>query len=327
MNIDSVKTLMLVKKDQSLFLLNKHSSEILMVGGIIGVLTSTVLACKATLKVKPILDQTKATNEVIENMYNAVVYDKVVLPDGAEYTKEDYIHDHAVNAFTTFVELAKLYGPSVVIGLISIGMLVGSNRILNKRNAALITAYKLIDQSYKAYRKRVREELGDEVDDYLRYRKKYDGPIKLVDEKGKPIKFDSLEVDLPGERWEERDTLGIPSVYSVFFDDSSPQWRQTNELNEFFLKAQQNFANDLLNSRGHVFLNEVYDMIGVPRTKEGALVGWVKNSDLEGYVGDGFIDFDIYNPYNSTNRDYINNYQQDALFLDFNVDGVIFDLI
>lgn len=317
MDLSNIKATALLKTNQVTFLVNKHSPELLLGAGIVGVIASTVLACRATLKAEDVLKQAKNTWEVIEEVNSL---------EGVEYSQEDYTKDRALATVQFLLAMAQLYGPAIVLGTISVGMLVGSNRILSKRNAAIVGAYKAVDKAFKAYRVRVREELGEEVDDYFRFRKRYDGDMKVVagKAKAKAVKFDEIDAaDLPGEIYDE-DTLGMPSPYAVFFDDSSPQWRNDNTLNEFFLKAQQSYANDMLQARGHIFLNEVYDMVGAPRTKEGAVVGWVKDH-ADG--GDGFIDFDMFNPFNSDNRDFINRYKQDALLLDFNVDGVIYDLI
>jgi hypothetical protein len=86
-----------------------------------------------------------------------------------------------------------------------------------------------------------------------------------------------------------------------------------------FIRSQQNYANDLLNARGHVFLNEVYDMLGIERTSAGAVVGWVRGN------GDNEIDFGVLNDLHSGQR-FINGDERSVL-LDFNVDGVVYDLI
>lgn len=319
MDLSNIKATALLKSNQATFLINKHSPELLLGAGIVGVITSTVLACRATLKAEEVLTKAKSDWKIIEGALD------LSKSPAVDYSEEDYLKDRTLVTFQFLVNMAQLYGPSILIGSLSIAMLISGNRILSKRNAGLISAYKLIDEAFKSYRRRVHDELGEDVDTYFRYRKRYDGNMKVVGEKakGKKINFDEVETaDLPGEI-HDRDTLGMPSPYAMFFDNSSNQWRNDNSLNEFFLRAQQTYANDMLNARGHVFLNEVYDMIGIPRTKSGAVVGWVKDH----VEGDGYIDFDMFNPFNSTNRDFINGYQRESLLLDFNVDGVIFDLI
>ena len=91
-----------------------------------------------------------------------------------------------------------------------------------------------------------------------------------------------------------------------------------------YLRHQQNYANELLRSRGYVFLNDVYDMLGIRRTKAGQIVGWVydeKNPNIDNY-----IDFGIYNVHYEGARDFVNGFEC-SILLDFNVDGPIIDLI
>ena len=91
-----------------------------------------------------------------------------------------------------------------------------------------------------------------------------------------------------------------------------------------FLKQQQSYANDLLKSRGHLFLNEVYDLLGIQRTKAGNIVGWIY--DEKNPVGDNFVDFGIYDINRPKNRDFVNGYER-TIILDFNVDGDILSLM
>jgi hypothetical protein len=134
-----------------------------------------------------------------------------------------------------------------------------------------------------------------------------------TDENGKKIKSKkTIEVTDPN---------GV-SQYARFFDESCVQWSKTPEYNLTFLNCQQNYANDLLHSRGHVFLNEVYDMLGIPRSQAGAVVGWVLGKDNDV----GYIDFGIYDGNRMRARDFVNGYER-SILLDFNVDGVIYDLI
>jgi hypothetical protein len=85
-----------------------------------------------------------------------------------------------------------------------------------------------------------------------------------------------------------------------------------------FLQCQQNYFNQQLKARGHVFLNEIYDAIGLERSKAGTIVGWVTDGN-----GDGYIDFGMFE---DASRRFINGIEP-SILLDFNVDGVIYDLI
>ena len=110
-----------------------------------------------------------------------------------------------------------------------------------------------------------------------------------------------------------------PSPYAVFFDEYNRLWKRNPEYNLMFLRAQQNIANDMLISHGYLFLNDVYDMIGIDRTKIGQMVGWVDEPKNPSDVACG-----IYNAKNRQKRAFV-NHDEPSILLDFNVDGVITD--
>lgn len=289
--------------------LKKHSPEILLAAGVVGVVASGVMACKATLKVEEIIDDAKHKIDTIHEVSAD--------PTMAEkYSEEDSKKDLAIVYTQTAVKLVKLYGPSVALAGVSLGCMIGSNRILNKRNVALAAAYTAVDKGFKEYRGRVIERFGKELDKELKYGIKAKEIEEVsVDEKGKEVSTKStVEVMDPNNY----------SPYSIIFDDGNAGWDPDPELTKYFLIQQQNWANDRLKAKGHLFLNEVYDMLGAKRTKAGAQVGWVY--DEKNPVGDNYVDFGIFDIYNPKSRDFVNGYEK-VIVLDFNVDGVILDLI
>ncbi len=293
------------------FQLKKHSPEILVVTGAIGVVTSAVMACKATRKIDDILDETKkAVDAIHECSTNENFKD--------EYSEEDAKKDLVITYSRAAINFAKLYGPSVALGALSLGCIFASNNILRKRGIAIAAAYTAVDTTFKEYRKRVVERFGEEVDRELKYNLKAKKVTeKVVDEEtGETKKVKKTE-------YTAEDPNGY-SDYARFFDEYCNGWEKDPEYNLMFLRTQQSYANDLLKSRGHLFLNEVYDMLGIPRTKAGQVVGWVYNEDNP--VGDNFVDFGIYDINRETNRDFVNGYER-SILLDFNVDGNIWDLI
>ena len=107
------------------------------------------------------------------------------------------------------------------------------------------------------------------------------------------------------------------SPYARVFDEKAAGWTKDPEVTKFFLLRQQDYANEKLKVRGYLFLNEVLDMLGIPRTKAGQVMGWVYD---EAYpVGDNYVDFGIFKPHN---HDFVNGYEKSCL-LNFNVDGDI----
>lgn len=119
----------------------------------------------------------------------------------------------------------------------------------------------------------------------------------------------------------ESKPLDSVSMYARFFDESCAGWSNDSNVNLVYLRQQQNYANNLLKSRGHLFLNDVYNLLGIPKTKEGQVVGWVY--DVDNPMGDNYVDFDIYA---ERNQGFVNGYKKSVL-LDFNVDGCILDKI
>lgn len=291
--------------------IKKHSPEILLTAGTVGVVVSGVMACKATLKVNEILDESKQQIDTI----HSVAAD----PNMAEkYTAEDSKKDLAIVYTQTAVKMIKLYGPSVGLGVVSLGCMISSNRILSKRNVALAAAYTAVDKSFKEYRSRVVERFGKQLDKELRYNIKAKEIEEVSkDENGHEVVKKKV-VDVID------DDPNTYSPYSIVFDDGNEGWDPDPERTKFFLIQQQNWANERLKAKGHLFLNEVYDMLGARRTKAGAQVGWVY--DENNVVGDNYVDFGIFDTRRSKARDFVNGYEK-VIVLDFNVDGCILDLI
>ncbi len=302
------------------FKLKKHSPEILVVAGVVGTVVSAVMACKATTKVSDILDKTK---EDIDSIHDCVANKSL----SEEYTPEDAKKDLAIVYVQTGVKLAKLYAPAVALGALSLGSIVASNNILRKRNVALAAAYATVDKGFKEYRNRVVERFGEEVDRELKHNikaKKIEKVVVGEDGKEKKVKETINVVD--------KDTL---SDYSFFFEESNPYWEKDGNYNRMFLLAQQQYANDKLRANGYLYLNDVLDTLGIPRTKAGQIVGWVYNPNNPN--GDNYVDFGIYETYRRDEESFVKDtamrerfgkevYER-VVLLDFNVDGNILDLM
>lgn len=291
----------------------KHSPEILMGLGIAGVITSTVLACRSTLKVQEILDYKE------ENMNNI----KEVLDEGREdYTEEDARKDKTIIMTTTAIRIMKLYIPSVIIGAGSIACLLESHNVMRNRNAGLAAALAATTESFKQYRERVTEKYGDEVDKEMRY----------------GIKKEKKEKD--GKKTKEEIVVGCDekelSGYARYFNENNINWSDDPQFNLMFLRQNQNWANDKLISQGYLYLNDVYESLGFPKSKAGQVVGWVYDPNNNEH-GDNYVDFGIYDlnvkgyrdeMTNDTiaeeRQDFINGYKS-SILLDFNVDGNIWE--
>ena len=283
----------------------KHSPEILVVAGVAGMVASTVIACKRTTKLNDILEKRVEQLKMIQDSLK----DESISEE--EYSEHDAKNDIRIITVQTAFQVAKLYAPAVILGAVSIGCIFSSHNILNKRNLALAAAYQAVDKGWAEYIKRIAAKFGEEFEKEIRYGvESSDVEEEHTDDKGKKKTTTITEKSI--------DISNNP--YAKFFDESCPDWEKNPEYNLMFLQAQERYANDLLRSRGHLFLNEVYDMLGIERTKAGQVIGWkydAKNSDLHNSV-----DFGIFKLENDANRRFVNGLEN-VILLDFNVDGNI----
>lgn len=310
MDLNAIKTGITAFAGRAALVAQKHSPEILMGVGAASTVASTVLACRATLKVDDILNESKAQQEKIEGVHNGEI------EVDAEYSDEDYKRDLLIVKAQTVGKLVKEYIPAVTLGVFGIACFLGAHNIISKRNVALLGMYKAAEEGFAKYRKRVVEELGEQKDlDFL-----YGYKSETVKEKVKDEKTGKMKT----VKEERKVATGVmASQYARYFDETNPNWCKSPEQNKYFLQAVQNHMNDLLRARGHVFLNEVYDELGFERSEAGQLVGWVYD---EANGGDGYIDFHIFDGTDLAKREFVNGYERSVL-LDFNVDGVMYDLI
>ena len=291
------------------FKFKKHSPEILAVAGVVGIVASGVMACKASTKLSGVIEETK---EQLDQVHDYV--EKNGFSD--KYTEEDSKKDTAIIYTQTAIKLVKLYGPAVILGTLSITAMLTSNKILRKRNIALAAAYTTVDKAFKDYRGRVIERFGEELDRELKYNLK----SKEIEE---------IVTDENGEETSVKKTVKAMnpndiSQYARFFDESCSSWNKSQFHNQMFLKQQQNYANDLLKAQGYLFLNDVYKMLGMDVAPYGQVVGWIY--DEKNPVGDNFVDFGLYDLNDEAKRLFINGRER-TILLDFNVDGNILDLI
>ena len=296
--MSNFKMKVLAVTGRSILVAKKYSPEILVGVGLTSLVGCAIFAHESKPKALEVINEAKDHLGKIEEAKE--------IGDEEKYSKEDYRNDKIGVYSRSAMSLGKIYAPTVITGALGITSVLCAFGILKKRNLALIGAYKLMSKSYEDYRKRITDKYGSEVDRLTK-----NGIVK-----GETTGLENGEED-------ELAWILNPnefSSYAKYFDESSVNWSKTPGYNFMFLKSQQDYANDLVMARGHVFLNEVYDMIGVPRTPEGALVGWVKGE------GDGFVDFGIFDGEREQVRSFVNGNER-TILLDFNVDGVVYDKI
>lgn len=293
------------------FKFKKHSPEILVAAGVVGIVTSGVMACKATLKVNEVLDKTR---EEIDKIHDAE--DKGVTPAGKSYDENDVKKDLTIVYVQTGVKLAKLYAPAIAVGMLSIAGIVASNRILRKRNLALAAAYATVDRGFKEYRGRVIERFGKELDRELKYNIKAEEVEKVEKDENGNEKIVKQQVNTA--------TINERSSTSRIFDETCPNWEKNAEYNNMFLRQTESWANRKLQENGYLFLNDVYDMLGFQRSQEGQILGWIydpKDPTCANYVSFGIDDI-----HDEQKRLFVNGYER-SIILDFNTDGDIWSLM
>lgn len=292
------------------FTIKKNSPEILLGTGIVGFVGTIVLACRATCRADEVLEFHRRKIKDINDAKEIADAD----PEGEmSYDVEIYRQDKAIRYLKTTGSLAKLYAPTVAVGTFSLACILTSRNIMQKRYLGVVAAYNGVSAAFEEYRKRVRDEYGEDLDKHFRYGTTYD-ELPVYDENGKKTK--------EKEQVEKTETeMVMPTDDSCrFFDSSNPNWDKNPTFSMMWLRGQQNILNDILHTRGHVFLNEVYDALGFPHTPQGAVLGWIDGE------GDNCIDFGLYDPNKENVRRFVNGVDN-VIMLEFNHDGVIWDKI
>ncbi len=298
MNISTLTKVATRGAHRGLLIGRKFAPEILTTVGVIGAVTATVMTAKATLKLEPIIDDLDRRKAIVEERHAS--------NESTPELEREYLQNKTVIHVKAAKDIAKLYAPAATTMLVSLACVVGAHGIMRRRNVALVAAYKAVEHGFSEYRKRVAEEFGAEKD--VEYRAGVSTKDVTDEETGKVETVDVIDPN-------------AISRYARFFDEGNRNFVKHSEYNKMFLSNMQNYANDKLKIRGHIFLNEVYDMLGFDRTKEGSVVGWILNKD-----GDNYVDFGMYNMDSLAKRRFINGDER-SILLDFNVYGVIFDKI
>lgn len=288
-----------------------HAPEIGLAVGIASMLGATVFACKGTIKAKKVVEDAKSDLETIEKTEETgTTFDEDNNP--IEYTHEDSVRDRAIVISRTAVELAKDYGPAVILTAFGIFSLVKGHKILAKRNLALAAAYEGVSEAYRKYRDKVKDILGEETARDLKLGLK-DQEIEV--ETGKKNKDGTPKIKK--EKKKIYNSVNNFSSYSRVYDAACPAWEDNAAYNYTVLKDKQAWWNDQLKMRADhtVFLNEIYKDLGYPVTTAGQVVGW----SLNHASGDGYIDFGFTDLTYEPNVDFMNGFEP-CCILDFNVD-------
>lgn len=293
--------------------------------GTIGLIGTTVYACYQTTKLESTLEEDKTTREKLRTEYD----ERKASDDYSEEDDKAFRKELTNSYISSSIKVIKLYAGPVIIGSISLSAVLYSHVILKKRILGLGAAYATLSEGYSRYRNRVIDRYGEDVDKELRFgttkMKLKDVDPDAVTEDNKKDKVDVLVED-PQAKTKTSDIANEYSDYARFFEDGCKGWEKTSEYNLAYLKGIQSKCNDILKSRGFLYLNEVYSLLDVPLSEAGQVVGWLDPEKFPECEGDGYVDFGIYDIYKSKSRDFVNGYER-SILLDFNVDGVIHDKV
>lgn len=308
------------KASRCLLKAKKYTPEICVISGIAVGCYALYTACKETLKIEDILDETKQKLEMVHN--NEPDEDGEEKLEG--YSKKNAAKDKTMVYIQTICKLAKNYAPAAGLCLVSLALILGGFGILKKRHIALTTAYSGLSESYKKYRETIASKYGKDVD--MKSLLGVEEKIKTTeeeDEKGNRTVKEETGISVKHKPSDDSD-------YVVLFSENTARsWKSQADFNHGFLISTERYCNQLLHTRGHLFLNEVYDALGMKHTTTGALCGWVLND-----AGDNFVSFGINEYHDGKNRLVTEDamgfqpYGRDADFwLEFNCQGTIYDKI
>lgn len=294
-----------VRVARQLLVVQKNSPAIMFGAGVATAVVATITACKSTLKVEEVLSNAEKTRSEMQML-------SVDKPK--QYSVDDLKKDERLLKVHVARDLTKLYAVPVTLGVVSIGLLTGAHVVLTKRNVALTAAYVGLDRVFNEYRNRVRNELGDEKDKEFRYGVKHK---EVVEETGQGHVVETVK---------RVGVEGVRSQYAVLFDSNNKNWQPQAEYNRTFIQLNQCWANEKLRAKGHLFLNEVYIQLGMEPTPAGQIVGWVVGGNGKTTAGDGYVDFGLFDPKTQEIIDFMRG-DEGSVWLDFNVDGPVWDLI
>lgn len=281
------------------FGLRKNAPEIMVGAGVVGVLAAGVLACRATIKAMPVIDEHKKKVQAVREY-----------EDLDEKARDRSI---AKVYFQTGTELAKLYAPPILIGTAAIASFLGSHKIMKDRNIATAAYAAALGKTLTGYRKKMAEKLGEDKEKEIWMEQKKDEAISVKEEEKK--------LSSEGEKKRNHKLNGY-SYYARIFDCGNPGWEDNPEFTSYYLRAAQKSLNDQLESRGYLFLNEAYKQLGYQPTQEGQRVGWLYDPLNHPKIDFGLFNLNVSKEEIRAKSDFLDGVEQNIV-LDFNVDGVI----
>ena len=299
--------------------ISKYSPEILLAAGIVSIIGGIVTACRSTLKVEDVIDAHKERRDALKEIPN-----EINPTDDIEYPEEVQKKDLAKLYLQTGVNFAKLYAIPAGLTVMGIASILVGNRILKGRYLGAVAAYNGVSEAFKRYRKNVIEDRGVEKDKEYLYGKTQKKKIemKTVNDNGDEV-FGTAQASIvvDGEVVELSD-------YAVFYARGiSSQWDPNEYYNRTYINGQREWWTLMLRENGVVFLNEVLEALGFPKTKAGAVIGWLRDP-AQGVDATDTIKFDVHEVWLPEVDSQGREIHEPAYYIDFpNLSGIVFDKI
>ena len=304
MKLDTLKSTVSGKFARQAFKVKQVSPTIMVVAGMGGLVAGTVMFMKAKPKFETVIDDIAASTA---DMDEAIELHPEIYSETDR--KKDAVKVYSKSAFA----VVRIYAPAVIVTGLSVAAIMGSHRIMHKRNIALVGAYKTLEASYDRYRKNVREELGDEQDErFTKIIKREE--VVTTTKSGK----EKVEV-------KETESIEIDEEYSYgrHFTVGNPNWDGTDPMaNLLFVRQAEHFLRAKLYKNGFLFLNDVYKSLGFKQTPSGQVMGWTV-----GY--DDLSDFDLGYSF-ASGEDLpipLNEGNSKGIYLDIQPEGMIIEKI
>lgn len=297
--------------NRAVFQVKKHSPEILVIGGVVGAGLATAMAFKQGSVISEIVATHHATMDACdEAVENETVYEDDETGEKKVYNEETSKSDKRIVRVDTIGKLAKAAGPTVIVYVASATAILAGLNIMRKRNLALVAAYATVSETFKAYRERVIEEYGEDVDKAMRYGKK-EVEIAVLDENGNDTgKTEKINV----EEFTNED-------YVVYFNKDCPGWTSNMNYNVMQVQGIETYLCNYLLSKTYVYLNEAYESLGIHGTRAGQVAGWIYDPGNPDHNGDNVIKTRM----EVVHLEQLDGTIEDAIRIDFNIDGVIVD--
>lgn len=284
---------------RGMFALKKNSPAIMTGGAILFGVGSLVLTWVAARKHDKALEEPK---EIIATAKST--------PISETYTKEDQKHDVVLGYVKGAKEIVKLYGPAVLMGGFSIACILGSHRVLTKRNTGLVAANTILAKEFRDYRDKVVEKYGRDEDLKLKLADKIEKITETVtDENGEEK---TVEREVPKKNYEN-------GTFDRCFDESNPNWKKDPQYNFTFLTQIRQDLQNRLEADGYLFLNDVYEALGYPKTQAGFEYGWLWSREDKPL---SFVDFGIFDTGDERIRSFLNGSER-SVWLAFNCDKFV----